>query len=132
MSAKIALTVIGLAMIIQGLSFYFFSVPITISMFPTSSAEAIEVGAVLREVLAGGSMFIGIILFLARTNVTSAAKRILFGASIGFSLIVIILIHIAFSNDFVSVPITPLIIFVIFAVVSFLYGDPGFGRRSRY
>jgi hypothetical protein len=49
--------------------------------------------------------------------VTSAAKRILFGASIGFSLIVIILIDIAFSNDFVSVPIAPLIIFVIFAVV---------------
>jgi len=132
MSAKIALTVIGLAMIIQGLSFYFFSVPITISMFPTSSAEAIEVGAVLREVLAGGSMFIGIILFLARTNVTSAAKRILFGASIGFSLIAIILIHITFSNDFVSVPIAVLIIFVVFAIISFLYGDPGIGRRSGY
>ena len=132
MSAKFALTVIGLVMFAQGITFYFFAVPITTNMFPTSSAEAIEVGAVLREVLAAGSMFIGIILFLARTNVTSAAKRILFGASIGFSLIVIILIHIAFSNDFVSVPIAPLIIFVIFAVVSFLYGDPGFGRRSRY
>ena len=132
MSAKIALTIIGLVMFVQGVSFYFFAVPITRSMFPTSSAEAIEVGAVLREVLAAGSMFIGIILFLARTNVTSAAKRILFGASIGFSLIVIILLHIAFSNDFVSVPIAPLIIFVIFAVVSFLYGDPGIGSRNRY
>ncbi len=119
-------------MFAQGIIFYFFSAPITRNMFPTSSAEAIEVGAVLREVLAAGSMFIGIILFLARTNVTSAAKRILFGASIGFSLIVIILIDIAFSNDFVSVPIAPLIILVIFAVVSFLYGDPGIGRRSRY
>ena len=119
-------------MFAQGITFYFFAVPITTNMFPTSSAEAIEVGAVLREVLAAGSMFIGIILFLARTNVTSAAKRILFGASIGFSLIVIILIHIAFSNDFVSVPITPLIIFVIFAIVSFLYGDPGIGYKSRY
>ncbi len=119
-------------MFAQGIIFYFFSAPITRNMFPTSSAEAIEVGAVLREILAAGSMFIGIILFLARTNVTSVAKRILFGASIGFSLIVIILIDIAFSNDFVSVPIAPLIIFVIFAVVSFLYGDLGIGRRSRY
>ena len=129
MSAKGALTIIGLVMFAQGLAFYFFSVPITKSMFPTSGAEAIEVGAVLREVLAAGSMFVGIILFLARTNVTSAAKRILFGASIGFSLLIVILIHIAFSYDFVSIPIAPLIIFMIFAVVSFFYGDPGIGNR---
>ena len=101
-------------------------------MFPTSTAEAIEVGAVLREILAAGSMFIGIILFLARTNVTSAAKRILFGASIGFSLLIVILIHIAVSNDFVSVPIAPLIIFAIFAVISFLFGDPGISDRRGY
>ena len=129
MSAKAALTVIGLVMFAQGLAFYFFSVAITKNMFPTSSAEAIGVGAVLREVIAAGSMFVGIILFLARTNVTSAAKRILFGASIGFSLLVIILISISLSYDFVSIPIAPLIIFVIFAVVSFFYGDPGIGNR---
>ncbi len=132
MSAKAALTVIGLVMFFQGLCFYFFSIPITKAMFPTSTAEAIEVGAVLREILAAGSMFIGIILFLARTNVTSAAKRILFGASIGFSLLIVILIHIAVSNDFVSVPIAPLIIFAIFAVISFLFGDPGISDRRGY
>jgi len=132
MSAKAALTVIGLVKFFQGLCFYFFSIPITKAMFPASTAEAIEVGAVLRELLAAGSMFIGIILFLARTNVTSAAKRILFGASIGFSLLVVILIHIAVSNDFVSVPITPLIIFAIFAVISFLFGDPGISDRRGY
>ena len=132
MSAKAALTVIGLVMFFQGLCFYFFSIPITKAMFPASTAEAIEVGAVLRELLAAGSMFIGIILFLARTNVTSAAKRILFGASIGFSLLIVILIHIAVSNDFVSVPIAPLIIFAIFAVISFLFGDPGISDRRGY
>ena len=132
MSAKAALTVIGLAMFIQGLCFYFFSVPITKAMFPMSGAEAVEVGSILRELLAAGSMFIGIILFLARTNVTSAAKRILFGASIGFSLLVVILIHIGISNDTVSIPITPLIIFVVFAVVSFLFGDPGISDRRGY
>ena len=132
MSAKIALTVIGLVMFLQGLSFYFFAEAITVSMFPTSGDEAIEVGVVLRELIAAGSMFIGIILFLARTNVTSAAKRILFGSSIGFSLVVVILIHISLSNDFVSIPILPLIIFAIFAIVSFLYGDPGIKDRRGY
>ena len=129
MSAKGVLTVIGLVMFLQGLSFYFFAEAITVAMFPTSGDEAIEVGVVLRELIAAGSMFIGIILFLARTNVTSAAKRILFGSSIGFSLVVVILIHISLSNDFVSIPILPLIIFAIFAIVSFLYGDPGIQDR---
>ena len=132
MSAKGALTIIGLVMFLQGLSFYFFAEAITVSMFPTSGDEAIEVGVVLRELIAVGSMFIGIILFLARTNVTSAAKRILFGSSIGFSLVVVILIHISLSNDFVSIPILPLIIFAIFAIVSFLYGDPGIKDRRGY
>lgn len=132
MSAKGALTIIGLVMFLQGLSFYFFAEAITVSMFPTSGDEAIEVGVVLRELIAAGSMFIGIILFLARTNVTSAAKRILFGSSIGFSLVVVILIHISLSNDFVSIPILPLIIFAIFAIVSFLYGDPGIKDRRGY
>jgi len=119
-------------MFLQGLSFYFFAEAITVSMFPTSGDEAIEVGVVLRELIAVGSMFIGIILFLARTNVTSAAKRILFGSSIGFSLVVVILIHISLSNDFVRIPILPLIIFAIFAIVSFLYGDPGIKDRRGY
>jgi len=132
MSAKGALTIIGLVMFLQGLSFYFFAEAITVAMFPTSGDEAIEVGVILRELIAAGSMFIGIILFLARTNVTSAAKRILFGSSIGFSLVVVILIHISLSNDFVSIPILPLIIFAIFAIVSFLYGDPGIKDRRGY
>ena len=119
-------------MVAQGLAFYFFSIPITENMFTGADSEDVRVGSIMRQQLGAGSLFIGIILFLARTNVTSAAKRILFGASIGFSLLVVILIHIAVSNDFVSVPVTPLIIFVIFAVISFLFGDPGISDRRGY
>ena len=100
-------------MIIQGIVFYFYSVTITQNMFPYAGAEAIEVGAVMRKILASGSIFIGIILFLARTNVTSAAKRILFGASMGFSILLVIMIHISLTNDAIHVPIMPLIIFFI-------------------
>ena len=35
-------------------------------------------------------LFIGILLLLARRNVTSAAKRILFGSSIGFFILLFI------------------------------------------
>ena len=132
MRAKVILTVIGSVMILQGIAFYFFSIPITQNMFPDAGDEAINVGAVLREILAAGSLFIGIILFLSRTNVTSSAKRILFGASIGFSILLAILTHIAFTNEAVSIPITPFIIFAIFAIIAFLYGDPGIGDRRGY
>ena len=132
MRAKVILTVIGSVMILQGLAFYFFSMPITQNMFPDAGDEAIKVGAVLREILAAGSLFIGIILFLSRTNVTSSAKRILFGASIGFSILLAILTHIAFTNETVSIPIAPFIIFAFFAVLSFFYGDPGIGDRRGF
>jgi hypothetical protein len=132
MRAKIILTVMGLVMILQGLFFYFFSITITQNMFPGAGDEAIMVGGILREILAAGSIFIGIILFLSRTNVLSSAKRILFGASIGFSIIVAILTHITLTNEAVSIPITPFFIFTIFAIIAFFYGDPGIRDRRRY
>jgi len=132
MSAKTVLTVIGIAMIVQGITFYLYSVPITQNMFPNVKSEAIEVGEIMRQLLGAGSLFIGIILFLARTNVTSAAKRILFGSSIGFSIIVAVLVHVAITHDSVSIPLFPLILFGIFAVISFLFGDSGVGDRRGY
>ena len=132
MGAKIILTIIGLVMIIQGVIFYIYSIPITQNMFPSAGVEAVEVGVVMRKILAGGSIFIGIILFLARTNVASVAKRILFGASIGFSIILILLIHISLTNDAVNIPIAPLIVFAIFATISFVFGNLGLGDRRGY
>ena len=132
MAAKIILTIVGLIMIIQGVIFYLYSVPITQNMFPSASTEAVEVGAVMRKILAGGSIFIGIILFLARTNVASVAKRILFGAFIGFSILLVLMIHISLTNDTVNIPIAPLIVFAIFATISFVFGNIGIGNRRGY
>jgi hypothetical protein len=132
MGAKIILTIIGLVMIIQGVIFYIYSIPITQNMFPSAGVEAVEVGVVMRKILAGGSIFIGIILFLARTNVASVAKRILFGASIGFSILLALMIHISLTNDTVNVPIAPLIVFAIFATISFVFGNIGIGNRRGY
>jgi len=130
--AKIILTVIGLIMIIQGVVFYFYSVQITQNMFPSAGTEAVEVGVVMRKILAGGSIFIGIILFLARTNVVSVAKRILFGASIGFSILLVLMINISLTNDDINIPIAPLVIFAIFATIAFVFGNAGIGNRRGY
>ena len=132
MGAKIILTIIGLVMMIQGVIFYVYSIEITQNMFPSAGVEAVEVGVVMRKILAGGSIFIGIILFLARTNVASVAKRILFGASIGFSILLVLMINISLTNDDINVPIAPLIIFAIFATIAFVFGNTGIGNRRGY
>ena len=80
----------SLTMLILGLTFLFFSEFISIKIFPQASEKEIRIATVHRELMGGGSLFIGILLILAHRNVTSAAKRILFGTSIGFYILLII------------------------------------------
>ena len=80
----------SLTMLILGLAFLFFPDSISIKIFPQASEKEIRVATIHRELMGGGSLFIGILLILAHRNVTSAAKRILFGTSIGFYILIII------------------------------------------
>ena len=89
MTSKGFLTVAGLVMILQGVLFLIFSQDLTKLMFPYASEEGVRIGMLLRELMAGGSVFIGILLFNSRTNTSSAAKRMLWAACFGFSLILL-------------------------------------------
>ena len=80
----------SLTMLILGLTFLFFPDFISIKIFPQASEKEIRIATIHRELMGGGSLFIGILLILAHRNVTSAAKRILFGTSIGFYIFIII------------------------------------------
>ena len=80
----------SLTMLILGLTFLFFPDFISIKIFPQASEKEIRIATIHRELMGGGSLFIGILLILAHRNVTSAAKRILFGTSIGFYILIII------------------------------------------
>ena len=80
----------SLTMLILGLIFLFFPDFISMKIFPQASEKEIRMATVHRELMGGGSLFIGILLILAHRNVTSAAKRILFGTSIGFYIIILI------------------------------------------
>ena len=77
-------------MLILGLIFLFFPDFISIKIFPQASEKEIKIATIHRELMGGGSLFIGILLILAHRNVTSAAKRILFGTSIGFYILILI------------------------------------------
>ena len=118
MYIKLLLTFSGIMMLLQGLAFYFFSENLTVFMFPEANDQALEVGLTLRQFMAGGSIFIGLILFLSRKNVTSASRRVLFGSSIGFSIIFLTQLKVLiFQEAVIFLPI--LILSALLAISSF-------------
>jgi len=80
----------GLTMIVLGLSFLFFPELISKNIFQEANENEIKIASIHRQLMGGGSLFIGILLLLAHRNVTSAAKRILFGTSLGFNILILI------------------------------------------
>ena len=96
----------SLTMLILGLTFLFFPDFISIKIFPQASEKEIRIATIHRELMGGGSLFIGILLILAHRNVTSAAKRILFGTSIGFYILILIqLKQMIFEKNIVFWPV---------------------------
>ena len=80
----------GLTMIVLGLSFLLFPEFISKNIFQEANENEIKIAAIHRQLMGGGCLFIGILLLLAHRNVTSAAKRILFGTSLGFYILILI------------------------------------------
>ena len=80
----------SLTMLFLGLGFLVFPDFISMQIFPEASENEIKIATTHRELMGGVSLFIGILLILAHRNVTSAAKRILFGTSIGFYILIFI------------------------------------------
>ena len=107
----------SLTMLILGLSFLVFPDFISMKIFPQASENEIRIATLHRQLMGGGSLFIGILLMLAHRNVTSAAKRILFGSSLGFSILVLIqLKQIIFDQNDIFWPV--FIIFLILGTLS--------------
>ncbi len=107
----------SLTMLVLGLTFLFFPDLISMKIFPQASEKEIRIATIHRELMGGGSIFIGILLMLAHRNVTSAAKRILFGTSIGFYIFIIIqLKQMIFDKNIIFWPV--FIIFLILGTLS--------------
>ena len=106
----------SLTMLILGLTFLLFPDFISMKIFPQASEKEIRIATVHRELMGGGSLFIGILLILAHRNVTSAAKRILFGTSIGFYIYMLIqLKQVIFDKNIIFWPV-----FIIFFILGTL------------
>ena len=89
----------GLTMIVLGLSFLLFPEFISKNIFQEANENEIKIASIHRQLMGGGSLFIGILLLLAHRNVTSAAKRILFGTSLGFYILTLIQIKLMIFDE---------------------------------
>ena len=118
-NSRLILSLNGIIMIIQGISFIIFANEITISMFPFSenNVQALELGVSLRYSMGSGSIFIGLLLFLCRGTTRSAAQKLLLGSGIGFLLLMITLLYILFVRN-VMVPVPVLLVFFILSLLS--------------
>ncbi len=115
-NSRLALSLNGIILILQGIFFIIFANEITISMFPFSenNEQALNIGVSLRYSMGSGSIFIGLLLFLCRSTPRSAAKKLLQGSAIGFLLILFTLIYLyIFRNVLVPIPV-----FIIFTFLS--------------
>ena len=115
-NSRLALSLNGLILILQGIFFIIFANEITINMFPFSenNEQALNIGVSLRYSMGSGSIFIGLLLFLCRSTPRSAAKKLLQGSAIGFLLILFTLIYLyIFRNVLVPIPV-----FIIFTFIS--------------
>jgi len=118
MTVRALLTISSITMLLLGLVFLIFPEFVSLKMFPEANEKQIHIAIVHRQIMAGGCFFIGILLLLARRNVTSAAKRILLGSSIGFFILLIIQIKLIFSGDS-NVYWPVVIIFSVLSILSF-------------
>ena len=107
----------GLTMIVLGLSFLVFPEFISKNIFQEANENEIKIATIHRQLMGGGSLFIGILLLLAHRNVTSAAKRILFGTSLGFYILILIQIkQMIFDKSDIFWPV--FLIFLILGTLS--------------
>ena len=107
----------GLTMIFLGLSFLVFPEFVSRNIFQEANENEIKIASIHRQLMGGGSLFIGILLLLAHRNVTSAAKRILFGTSLGFYILILIQIkQMIFDNSDIFWPV--FLIFLILGTLS--------------
>ena len=113
MTVRGLLSVSSLTMLFLGIMFLLFPEYVTLGAKQDTSEKHNYHVIVNQQVIAGCFLFIGILLFLARRNVTSAARRILFGSSIGFFIIILIQLKLYFIENI----IINWSIFIIFSVL---------------
>ena len=116
MTVRGLLFISSLTMLFIGIVFLLFPEYVPFNAIQDPSEKEKLIAIVNKQMIAGIFLFVGILLLIARRNITSAARRVLFGSSIGFFIIISIQVKLYFiENIIIYWPI-----FVIFSVLCIL------------
>ena len=116
MTVRGLLSISSLTMLFMGIIFLIFPEYVSFNEIQDPSEKEKLIAIVYKQIISGIFLFVGILLLVARRNVTSAARRILFGSSIGFFIIISIQVKLYFNENIIIYwPI-----FIIFSVLSIL------------
>ena len=118
MTVRGLLFISSLTMLIMGIVFLLFPEYVIFNEIQDPSEKEKLIAIVYKQIISGIFLFVGILLLVARRNVTSAARRILFGSSIGFFIIISIQVKLYFiENIIIYWPV--FIIFSVLCILSF-------------
>ena len=118
MTVRGLLSISSLTMLFMGIIFLIFPEYVSFDEIQDPSEKEKLIAIVYKQIISGIFLFVGILLLVARKNVTSAARRILFGSSIGFFIIISIQVKLYFiENIIIYWPI--FIIFSVLCILSF-------------
>ena len=120
LTTKNVLTLIGAISLIEGIGFFFGAEAVTKGAFATlNQGDALRVGTLMHEALAGLMMALAIIILFARNLETSAAKKILNG--IGFGYLVFFAVAMKhFLGGEVNPPVPALVLLVVLGALAFI------------
>tara|TARA_B100001559_G_C16188527_1_gene478807 strand:+ start:247 stop:627 length:381 start_codon:yes stop_codon:yes gene_type:complete len=118
MTVRGLLSISSLTMLFMGIVFLLFPEYVTFNEIQNPSEKEKFIAIINKQIISGIFLFVGILLLVARRNVTSAARRILFGSSIGFFIIISIQVKLYFiENIIIYWPV--FIIFSVLCILSF-------------
>ena len=118
MTVRGLLSISSLTMLFMGIIFLIFPEYVSFNEIQDPSEKEKLIAIVYKQIISGIFLLVGILLLVARRNVTSAARRILFGSSIGFFIIISIQVKLYFiENIIIYWPI--FIIFSVLCILSF-------------
>ena len=118
MTVRGLLSISSLTMLFMGIILLIFPEYVSFNEIQDPSEKEKLITTINKQIISGIFLFVGILLLVARRNVTSAARRILFGSSIGFFIIISIQVKLYFiDNIIIYWPI--FIIFSVLCILSF-------------
>jgi CHASE2 domain-containing sensor protein len=119
LTTKNVLTLIGAIALLQGIGFFFGAEAITKGSFLNlNQGDALRVGTLMHEALAGSLIAVGIIILSARNLEESAAKKILNGIGVAYLVFFAVAMK-HFLGGEVQPPIPALVLLVVCSLLAF-------------